>query len=326
MKVLIKTKNWEDEDQNKIIDLVFEQWKNRRSNITLEQTNNWFKRLDLENTSKSITATINDELIGWLLFVKHSNSEAEINPWALNGHPILSKESRDQIETSSLLLKEAIKQAEKEQVHRLELSFMKNIPYNLKNEKIYTSLGMRLIEQTCHMRQNLENFSLPEINIPAKFKITPISQISKNDFYKCFYNVFRTSEDEWMLDKSDSEIKDHFESDVYNNHFELISDASICLIDNGGNLMAFTVLRKSHGEKNGHIWIIGVDTNYRKQGIGRNLLNLVKSKLIEMEYKSISLNVNLTNKPAYDLYCKTGFQEEWIQYNYAWTNKITNLK
>ncbi|NHJ04323.1 MAG: GNAT family N-acetyltransferase [Candidatus Heimdallarchaeota archaeon] len=321
MKVQIKTKNWENEDQNKIIDLVFDQWKNRGSNITLEQLENWFKRLDLEIPPKSITATINDELIGWLLFVKHSNSEAEVNPWALNGHPILSKESSDQIENSKLLLKEALKQAEKEQVHRLELSFMKNIPYNLKNEKIYTSLGMRLIEQTCHMRQNLEDFPQPEINIPLKFEITPITLISKNDFYKCFYNVYRTSEDEWMLDKSDNEIKDHFESDIYNNYFELISDASIGLIDNG-SLIAFTVLRKSHGEKNGHIWIIGVDENYRKQGIGRNLLNLVKSKLIELEYKSISLNVNLTNKPAYELYCKTGFHEEWIQFNYAWTNII----
>lgn len=324
MKVQIKTKNWEDEDQNKIIDLVFDQWKNRGLNITLEQIDNWFKRLDLEIPPKSITATIYDELIGWTLLVKHSSSEAEVNPWALNGHPILSNENRIQMETASLLLKEAIKQAEIEKVQRLELSFMKNFAYNLESEEIYTSLGMKLIEQTCHMRQNLENLSLPEVNLSSRFRIKPITLISKNDFYKCFYNVYRTSEDEWMLDKSDSEIKDHFENDIYNNHFELLPEASIGLINNDG-LIAFTILRKSHGEKNGHIWIIGVDKNFRKQGIGRNLLNYVKSKLIVMEYKSISLNVNLTNKPAYDLYRKTGFQEEWIQYNYAWTNKITNL-
>ncbi|MGK7938685.1 MAG: GNAT family N-acetyltransferase [Crocosphaera sp.] len=58
-----------------------------------------------------------------------------------------------------------------------------------------------------------------------------------------------------------------------------------------------------------YVYILAVDSHYRKQGIGKNLMNHVKNKARKQNISSISLTVWSDNIDAIKFYKKQGFKE-----------------
>ncbi len=58
-----------------------------------------------------------------------------------------------------------------------------------------------------------------------------------------------------------------------------------------------------------YVRILAVDSNYRKQGVGKNLMNHVKDQAKKQKMSSVSLTVWSDNMNAIKFYEKQGFQE-----------------
>ena len=54
---------------------------------------------------------------------------------------------------------------------------------------------------------------------------------------------------------------------------------------------------------------LAVEPQYRKQGIGRNLVNILIEKLKQQEVACLTLEVRVSNLPAVTLYSELGFVE-----------------
>ncbi|MFW9922250.1 MAG: GNAT family N-acetyltransferase [Candidatus Thorarchaeota archaeon] len=315
--LIIKTEKWAEVNQEKLIDFTIDVWKKKGSTLTNEQLQRWFQRMDFDIPPLCIQAFINGELVGWILLAYHSEEEAEINPWLLNGHPICKQNLSEKYEISKTLIESAKNLITPTKVTRLEINFKNNIAYDQDFGDLYSTLGFYLLEENCHMRLNLLQNRNPEKIFSSMYSIIPLTSIDEKELFNCFQFIFRNSEDKWLLDKSDKELKQYFDDTIINSRFQLISDVSIAILDQD-KIIAFSVIRESHGEANGHIWIMGVHPEYRKQGLGKYLINYSKQLLPVKGYKTLSLNVDLSNIPAVRLYESQGFNKNWIQTNYTW--------
>ena len=62
-------------------------------------------------------------------------------------------------------------------------------------------------------------------------------------------------------------------------------------------------------EQRANISHLVVRREYRRQGIGRELVRFIAQKAVEMEYKELSIGVDLNNYPAIKLYVECGFDK-----------------
>ncbi|NHJ83981.1 MAG: GNAT family N-acetyltransferase, partial [Asgard group archaeon] len=262
----IITEKWTDADQQKIISFTVDEWKKKGSNLTIEQLQNWFQRLDLEFPPICIQAIKEQELLGWLLLVYHSDSETEINPWLLNGHPICKDGLSNATDISRVLIEKAIENISESNIARLELNFKNNLGYNIDPGNLYSQIGFKLVEQNCHMRYTLTNTITTDFSNNA-FEIIPINQANFDELFQCFKITFRNAQDRWLNDKTDKELEDYLKEILIKSPFPLIKYASIAIKDDN-KIIAFSIVRASHGQANGHLWIMGVLLEYRKQGLG----------------------------------------------------------
>ncbi|NHJ87970.1 MAG: GNAT family N-acetyltransferase [Asgard group archaeon] len=314
---IISIHNWTEEILQELAEFTFKIWKEKRSEIQLERVVNWFKRLDLKYPPLAITASIGKKIIGWIFFAQMTPSEAEINPWALNGHPIVLPEYENDFTIKQKLIAEAIEIGKSNGLTTIELGYRESdneINYN------YESLDMLLIERNCQMRYELTNQDNNIIDFSENYNVKPIDELDKELLYQCFLETFRSSQDEWMLNKTDNEIHDYYQEIVLESDFPLISSASIGILSNN-QIIAFSVVRESHGDKNGHLWIMGVHPNFRHRGLGRKIIHYIKSILNKGGYKNTTLNVSLSNEPALNLYLSEGYEKVWTQACYNWKAK-----
>lgn len=94
-------------------------------------------------------------------------------------------------------------------------------------------------------------------------------------------------------------------------------------------IVGYIILSSREGKKNGYryrkeldIDAMGIDENYRNQGIGRNLLEYVKEYAKENNYTDLRLTVNEENENARHLYEKVGFKVK----NIAYSMQINNMQ
>jgi ribosomal protein S18 acetylase RimI-like enzyme len=311
--VNITIHEWAEELLQELTEFTVSIWKEERPTLQVDRLVNWFNNLDLKYPPSAIIAKVNEKIIGWIFFVQMTATEAEINPWAMGGHPIVLKEHENDLTIIQKLITKAIEHGKSKDITRIELSFMEN---NGEKKINYQSLGMTMVERNCHMRHELAQ-EIEYTGFPNNIKTVPISQLDSKKLYQCFLEAFRASQDSWMTDKTDAEINDYFHERVLIDDFPLIEQASIGVLS-ADIIIAFSVVRESHGEKNGQLWIMCVSPSFRRKGIGRKIIHHIKSTLIQEGYKSTSLNVSLTNEPASNLYLSEGYVKDWIQISYTW--------
>jgi len=300
-----------------IAELLETVWKSKENAITSDRWISWLENLEFDFPPMSISASINGSLIGWILYAKQSPTEIEINPWALGGHPITLAEYDSTFEISKLLLEKVTSFAKEQGIRKLEVLFNVDDQTSENYETFYQSINFTHLDSSNHLRKTIPTIDDKIDTLSNSFKTNKVSESNQEDLLACFLDVFADTNDPWMKEKSKDELSEYFKHQLIKGAFPNVDDASIT-ITKGEKMIGFSIVKESHGEKNGNIWIIGVHPDYRRKKIGTGIFSYVTNTLRNLDFKTISLNVSSFNLPAYQLYLKLGFEISWTQLNYVW--------
>lgn len=295
----------------------------RREGFTIEMMENWLKRLEFDIPPVIIQAHSSGKLIGWLLLFLHDDRRGEINPWVLNGHPLIIPRTPHRQATVKLLEK-AVAFGKQQGLTRIELAFRRS-PENSgenyeKNKRLYESLGFHFATETAIMRVILSSLDFSDDRIPSEYIINPLIETDDEELYKCYYETFRTGQDRFFFDQTDAERRAFFDS-TFDKTEPLNSETSLVILKNK-QIIGFTLVRPTHGEGNAHLWMFGIHPAHRRKGLGKALLRQLICKSQQQEYRTMSLGCDPTNQPAYKLYSNHGFKEEFRKNEFTWKSRI----
>ncbi len=97
----------------------------------------------------------------------------------------------------------------------------------------------------------------------------------------------------------------------------LHNESSIVLVE-GTKIIGFTLVKPTHGEGNGDLWIMDVIPEYRGRQLGSKLLKRAIVTLKKQGYKTMSLIVDSANEAALKLYEKHNFVTGWKRVTHVW--------
>lgn len=311
----VSIQSWEEVDVHELAKLACAALVTTyRENLTTAWLENWLNRLEFDFAPVAVQAHLAGELVGWLLLFMHDGKRAEINPWALNGHPFVSpRKNLEQI--ASKLIKETIGYAKRQHLTRIELSFRRaKEPTQAceKYKRLYESLGMRLTTETAIMRCVLAEFDFENAQIP--FEVKPLTEIDENELYQCYYQTFNTGQDHFFFDQTEEERRAFYKQTF--SRSEPINEETSLVAIKDQQIIGFSLVRPTHGEGNCHLWMFGIHPDYRRRGLGKSLLRLIM-KSAKHRFRTISVACELTNLPAFDLYRGQGFKEEFSKIEYS---------
>ncbi|NHI83842.1 MAG: GNAT family N-acetyltransferase [Candidatus Thorarchaeota archaeon] len=267
---------------------------------------------------KLISIEEDGQIKGSILLKVNDDNTAEINPWFLGGLPIVSPSAKNGNELASTLLTKALQSAMRIGVTRVEALF----PHDVHSEQIKTMFkahDMELIEEIEHLRSPLTELVVSTPDIPIEGNVVRLSDIDRAQLFDCWYKTFTTGEDRSILSRNEKERRVFFE-EGFDLTKEWVDKASLAIIAEK-TLIAFALIRSTHGRENAHLWQFGVHPEHRRKGLAKGLLKRIFEKLIELGFTTLSLNVDVSNFPAYHLYKSLGLKREWGLVCYAWKER-----
>ncbi|MHA1466105.1 MAG: GNAT family N-acetyltransferase [Candidatus Heimdallarchaeaceae archaeon] len=299
---------------------TFELWKNTRpeANVSSEGLEYWLNNLVYDEAPIVVKAFIEEKLVGWLLLFVHDSKKLEINPWALGGHPHILHDEPDRFEITKLLLNECIDYALQNDHTRIELVYNKkdNLKEYPVDPSLHSQVNLNEEGEIVFMSLNLAEHEISEVEFPKEIEILSLKDVDDDDLYSCFYESFSQSGDRNFLSQTDEEREEHFK-ELFDKEDEIIDEASIVLVE-GTKLIGYTIVKPTHGEGNGHLWIMGVIPEYQGRQLGSKLLHYAIVTLKNQGYKTMSLVVDSANEAALRLYEKHHFVKGWKKITHAW--------
>ena len=171
-------------------------------------------------------------------------------------------------------------------------------------ENLFNNRGYKLMYIEQEMQRNLGGSSLDICQEDLEFKSW--TEDNKAEFYAVYKAAFQTRTDSLM---SSEAWWGHFSNP---NDEDFYPENSI-LVYKSGIPAAYVVVHLDSDPDNpdGLIpWItqIGVDLDFRRNGIGTILLGKTMDGLKKSGYQTVKLSVNVNNPEALSLYNKIGFQ------------------
>ena len=302
--IQIKTQMLDEQlDVQELTSLTYELWKITRPeiNASIEGIGTWIKNLVFDDVPVIVKAYKGEKLVGWILLFAHDSKKLEINPWVLGGYPHVLPEP-NRMEIAQLLLTECIDYALRNDHTRIELCYEKKDSKEKYpvDPSIYPQCKLIEEDEIVFMSLSLADQKLSEEEFPKGVEIILLKEADDNDLYSCFYDSFSESGDRNFLSETDEERKEYFE-EHFDKEDEMIDEASIVLVK-GNKFIGFTLVKPTHGEGNGHLWIMGVIPEYRGRQLGSKLLKHAIVTLKKQGYKTMSLVVDSANESALKLY------------------------
>ncbi len=310
------TCRWDDVDVHELATLTRAASATpRRVGLTAPRLENWLNGLEFDVAPVTVQARAAGDLVGWLLLFKHDGKRAEINPWALNGHPFVGAQ-KDFEQVASQLITHALGYAKRHGLTRIELSFRRagepaQPAANYK--RFYESLGMRLVTETVIMRCVLAEVDVEEPSVP--FEVKPLTEVDQAALYQCYYQTFNTGQDHFFFDQTEEERRVFF-NQTFDRSEPFNEDTSL-VATKDQQIIGFSLVRPTHGEGNCHVWMFGIHPDHRRRGLGKSLLRLVM-KTAQQRFRTMSVACELTNRPALNLYRSHGFKDEFSKIEYSW--------
>ncbi|MFX1569707.1 MAG: GNAT family N-acetyltransferase [Promethearchaeota archaeon] len=307
MSIIIKIYNWKDIDIDKMSKFIKKARNNsvNKLNLSIEEIKRILNQYFRQDDIKYVTASIDNNLVGFLVIYPSGVESKEINPGTtLGGNPIIiSNEKNDLI--CKKLINETIIWARNEGVKSLEIK----IPQNMLNDKsvyknyilTYEKLGFKRKLEYVEMLCNLEDQSDHNILLPENHDILYINEFSEKEIYNCYYNSFKNGDASFFQYQGEEEKLEYFRELGYPEY--LNRDASIAIV-NDKRLVGFSFVLPD-GDNN-HISCMCVHPNYQGLGFGKLILFIIMNKLKEQGIKTITLGTE-TKMRAFKLYNKYGF-------------------
>ncbi|NHJ12677.1 MAG: GNAT family N-acetyltransferase [Candidatus Thorarchaeota archaeon] len=262
-----------------------------------------------------IAAEENGNIRGIVLLKSNKDGTAEINPWFLGGLPLIPKGTKDSNKVASALLERAIQYAKSHGLTRVEAFFAQDA-HTQYTKSMFKDQGMSLVEEMEHLRSPLHELAISAADFPFGVSVVKLSKIDRERLFNCWHRTFLTGEDRSVLNRSEEERRGFFE-EGFDLSREWTDEASLVFASEDTPI-AFALVRPTHGRNNAHLWQFGVHPDHRGRGLAKALLKIVCERLNELEFESMSLNVDVGNTSAYELYRSLGFQRKWGLVCYAW--------
>lgn len=321
----IRVCNWDEVDVHELARIASAALATTsQTELTIERMENWLSRLKFEFAPVAIQAHSAGELLGWILLFIHDEKRAEINPWVLNGHPLVSQEETRN-EVAFKLVEQAIAYAKRQGLTRVELSFRREkaeaAQVFRKHDELYESLGMELMTETAVMRRALTESDFDDARIPSDYEIKSLIETDENELYSCYHRTFSTGQDHFFFSQTDAERRAFF-NQIFDRSEPLNKQTSLVLLKDL-HMAGFSLVRPTHGEDNCHIWMFGIDPKYRKKGLGKALLRLIIKRSALEGFRTMSLACELGNLAACGLYRSHGFKEGLTKIEYFWKTSET---
>jgi mycothiol synthase len=261
-----------------------------------------------------ILARSENGIDGFVLLHFEQAGLAEMNPWFLGGAPIISPRVSSE-ELSNSLVGRAVEYVKENGLNRLEVMFPRDDSAEAKSS-LFGRNGMEPYEELIHLRNDLSELSAGDPAVPEGIQERSLIDADLDSLYECWYQAFLKGRDRSFLERPEEMQREYFEQSFERNEsFE--TNASLVLVEDE-RVIGFALVRRTHGEDNGHLWEFGIHPEFRRRGLARSLLHAVRAKLEGQGLESMSLNVDLDNESAYRLYLSLGFKEEWGRVCHAW--------
>ena len=296
---------------------------------TRQSANDWFYGSDLERVVRSIEqnfggtstevimAEIDTDLVGLVVVHYEQLKLAELNPWFLGGLPLVSPS----IENSDLkadLVRLALETAEKTGVTRVEVLYSREY-HDPEAISLFEGQGMQLIEELAHLRRPLDQLQSGTLELSESIQVGLLKDAEKEKVYQCWSKAFESSLDRSIISKKEEERRLQFNDDF--DFSEPTDVHSSIVLKEKEDVIGFALVKRTHGPNNGHLWEFGVHPEHRRKGLGKLMLSIIREKLLEEGLESMSLNVDVANNPAYDLYKSFGLQYDRGWVSYAWISE-----
>ncbi|MFW9967974.1 MAG: GNAT family N-acetyltransferase [Candidatus Thorarchaeota archaeon] len=279
--------------------------------VDLERVKQVFLR-NFENTEDLVLlARQVGRLIGLIVIHFDQQDTIEMNPWFLNGHPIVHQEF-EKAQLESRMIQRVKEYAEANAIVRVNVHFMKD---GCHLPGFYEELGMFLLEEVTHLRAVLSELEILTAQPTDEVDIIPLHEAQIENLYDCWYESFRTGQDRSFFNRPREQNRAHFDEMFDKEEYDNL--ASIAL-RKGERIVGFALVKHTHGEKNGHLWELGVHPDFKRRGFAKMMLGAVRRRLLQEEMKTLSLNCDRSNDPAFKLYQSYNFSEEWTQVGYTW--------
>ena len=316
----LKVQSIEEIDFQKMIAFLIE---------TRQSASDWFYGSDLERVVRSIEQNFDDtstevitaetatDLVGLLVVHFEQPKLAELNPWFLGGLPLISS-SLENSDLKADLVRLALETAEKKGVTRVEVLYSREC-HNPEVISLFEGQGMQLIEELAHLRRPLDQLQSGTLELPESIQVGLLKDAQQEKLYQCWFETFENGLDRSILSKTEEERRLQF-----NDDFDLSDPTDVhtsIVIKEKEDVIGFALVKRTHGPNNGHLWEFGVHPEHRRKGLGKLMLSIIREKLLEEGLESMSLNVDVANNPAYDLYKSFGLQYDRGWVSYAWISE-----
>jgi ribosomal protein S18 acetylase RimI-like enzyme len=261
-----------------------------------------------------ILARSKNGIDGFVLLHFEQAGLAEMNPWFLGGAPIISPRISSENLSNSLIAK-AVDYVKENGLDRLEVMFPRDETAETTSS-IFAENGMDMYEELIHLRNDLSELSAETSVILQGILERRLVDADVDSLYECWYQTFLNGRDRSFLERPEGMHRQYFEQSFERNE-SFDGDASLVLVEDE-KVIGFALVRRTHGEGNGHLWEFGILPEFRRKGLARSLLYAVRKRLDGLGLETMSTNVDLDNEPAYRLYLSLGLKEEWGRVCHAW--------
>jgi ribosomal protein S18 acetylase RimI-like enzyme len=265
----------------------------------------------------AILAASDDEIVGTLQLYTGFPGMAFIDNW----HPIVGDIANRNTTAQSLI--KACKQHVKEiGLERLEvnLSPILDVHHDARDEyKLwYENSGFYRATKEAFMRVDLKSFSLSSQVplLPEGLRFEEIDNVKNKEFERPFLESFRHGKDRLFLDFTPAQQMIAFNYWLDRNR--PFHRASI-LVMKDEKVVGFSIARpKSESVDLGPV---GVIPEYWRMGVMKAVLYETINRLREDNERFATLEADVDNTPAINLYKMYGFEQVYAQEYYAWRVK-----
>ncbi|MFX1475131.1 MAG: GNAT family N-acetyltransferase [Promethearchaeota archaeon] len=287
--------------------------------ITVEGFERWLTSLKYDEPPQCIQVRSSGRLAGWLMLFIHDSTRIEINPQLLGGHPLVPPQG-EAGEVLVSLLRKAKEYVSETGYTRLEMRYGRSGEHERYHEFFrshYEAEGFTYITETAHMELRVKGLEVEVTPLPSEYEFKPLFDFDADTLFKLYSDVFYTSQVSRFFTQSQEERLAYFKGE-FNRKLKYNKDTTLAL-QKGEQLIGFSLVRPTLGGRNCHLSLLGVHPDFRRQGLGKGLLQLILSRSSEQRIRDMSLSCEPNNTPAFNLFTSHGFKEEHREKEYFWS-------
>ncbi len=240
-----------------------------------------------------------NELVAWLSYSRENETTVEIDRW----HPaVLRFENKQLISAIIAKCEEIVRSSCKQILVSYSYDKSDDLQFIQSYREQYAKMGYTTLEE-----RNFMTLEQPEIQneelLPKQYSFESINSISLSELGLLAHRIFIDGNDRHMR-LPQAEMEKEISSKITKNFMEEFSG----IIREDEKLIGLLLVQDRGFDF--HIEVIGINKDYRNEGIGSSLIKqVIKGLPIEQE-KRLSLGVDVLNVKAEKLYQKLGFKQQ----------------